>query len=220
MVAANTQTIRAVVVGEEALVAERLTAIGYDVVARVTAGREALDAARRLTPDAVLFATQLSDGLGVHAAQAVTRATPGVAALILSAHPAAANRQARPQWGAVSLMSADAAEDELDTDVREAIARARALVGVEAESVEAVDAVESAGLLDLGPAVVEEIGDEIVDEPVDATESDEALIDRAIGAVAERTGLSTSDAFRLMEQEADDNAQTLRDVALAMLSDS
>jgi AmiR/NasT family two-component response regulator len=226
MVAANPQTIRAVVVGEEELVAERLTAIGYDVVARVTAGREALDAARRLTPDAVLFATQLSDGLGVHAAQAVTRATPGVAALILSAHPAAANRQARPQWGAVSLMSADAAEDELDTDVREAIARARALVGVEAESAEAADVVENAGLLDLGAAVVDDIGEEVVDEPVDAREpvdapeSDEALIDRAIGAVAERTGLSTSDAFRLMEQEADDNGQTLREVALAMLSDS
>jgi hypothetical protein len=31
--------------------------------------------------------------------------------------------------------------------------------------------------------------------------------------------LSASDAFRLMEQEADDNQQTLRDVAVAMLSD-
>jgi DNA-binding response OmpR family regulator len=217
MVVANTQTIRAVVVGKQELVAERLTAIGYEVVARVTAGREALDAARRLTPDAVLFATELSDGLGVHAAQALARATPGVAALILSAHPAAADRLARPQWGAVSLMSADAAEDELDTDVREAIARARALVGVPAESAEAVDVdevvdvVEHEGLLDLGAAVV--------DEPVEEAETDEALIDRAIGAVAERTGLSTSDAFQLMEQEADDNGQTLREVALAMLSD-
>jgi hypothetical protein len=132
----------------------------------------------------------------VLAAQAVTRATPGVAALILSAHPAAAIREARPQWGAVSLLSADAAEDELDSDVREAIARARALAGVETS-----DIVEVEDVL----------------EPV--TETDEELVDRAIAAVAERSGMSPSDAFRLMEQEADDNGQTLRDVALTMLAD-
>ena len=196
MVTTNTPALRAVVVGGETLVAERLTALGYEIVARVTAGREALDAARRLTPDAVVFETELSDGLGVLAAQAVTRATPGVAALILSAHPAAAIREARPQWGAVSLLSADAAEDELDSDVREAIARARALAGVETS-----DIVEVEDVL----------------EPV--TETDEELVDRAIAAVAERSGMSPSDAFRLMEQEADDNGQTLRDVALTMLAD-
>jgi AmiR/NasT family two-component response regulator len=211
MVAANTQTIRAVVVGGDTLVAERLTALGYDVVARVAAGREAIDAARRLTPDAVLFETELSDGLGVLAAQAVTRAMPGTAALILSAHPAAAIREARPQWGAISLMSANAVEDELDTDVRDAIARARALLSVETVPAEDVD--EDEELLDLGVAVVEEVA------TVEDVETDEALIDRAIAAVSERAGISPSDAFRLMEQEADDNGQTLRDVALAMISD-
>jgi len=211
MVVANTDTIRAVVVGGESSVADRLTALGYDVVARVAAGREAIDAARRLAPDAVFFETELSDGLGVLAAQAVTRATPGVAAVILSGHPAVANRDARPQWGAISLMAADAAEAELDTDVRDAIARARALALTPEAEVEA-EAEETTELFDLGAAVVE-------DEPVAGEESDEAVIDRAIAAVSERTGLSASEALRLMEQEADDNGQTLRDVALAMIGD-
>ncbi|HWZ61209.1 MAG TPA: response regulator [Gemmatimonadaceae bacterium] len=229
MVVANTQTLRAVVVGRRSSVADRLTALGYDVVARVAAGREAIDAARRLAPDAVLFETELPDGLGVLAAQAVTRATPGIAALILSRHPAAAIREARPDWGAVSLMAADAAEAELDADVRDAVARARALaempaaqaeVEFEAESVEAPAAalVEIADeeMFDLGAAMIE---DELVPITEPEVESDESLIDRAIAAVAERSGLSAGDALRLMEQEADDNGQSLREVALAMVQD-
>jgi hypothetical protein len=232
MVVANTQTIRAVVVGGPSSVADRLTALGYDVVAQLAAGHEAIDAARRLSPDAVLFEAELSDGLAVVHAQAMTRATPGIAALILSVHPAAANREARPQWGAISLMAADAAEAELDTDVRDAIARARAfaeepLVAVEDEDEaidEVVDAAPGVALPELVEAdvVAELVDDEalvdlgaaLIDE-----ESDEALVDRAIAAVAERAGLSPSDALRLMEQEADDNGQSLREVALAMVAD-
>jgi CheY-like chemotaxis protein len=250
MVVANTQTIRAVVAGcPTALVAGRLAALGYDVVAHVGAGREAIDAARRLAPDAVLFETELSDGLGVLAAQAVTRATPGVAALILSVHPAAANREARPQWGPISLMAADAAEAELDAEVRDAVARARALahlitaapVAAGAEIDEEPVALTDIGeeeLYDLGVAVmddetvvdvrgaaaveavaeVEGVDVEVVDAEA-ADESDEELIDRAVSAVAGRAGLSTIDALRLMEQEADDNGQSLREVAVAMLAD-
>jgi len=228
MVVANTQTIRAVVVGGPSSVADRLTALGYDVVAQLAAGHEAIDAARRLSPDAVLFEAELSDGLAVVHAQAMTRATPGIAALILSVHPAAANREARPQWGAISLMAADAAEAELDTDVRDAIARARAfaeepLAEVDDED-EAIDAVVDAApavalpeLVDTEPVDDEalvDLGAALIDE-----ESDEALVDRAIAAVAERAGLSPSDALRLMEQEADDNGQSLREVALAMVAD-
>jgi AmiR/NasT family two-component response regulator len=214
MVVANTQTIRAVVVGRQSSVADRLTALGYDVVARVAAGREAIDVARRLAPDAVFFETELTDGLGVLAAQAVTRATPGVAALILSGHPAAANRDARPQWGPVSLMALDVAEAELDADVRDAIARARAfVVSPEIEEAPEIEEIgETAELYDLGAVVVD-------DEPVAGEESDEALIDRAIAAVSERTSLSPSEALRLMEQEADDNGQSLREVAVAMIGD-
>jgi AmiR/NasT family two-component response regulator len=228
MVVANTQTIRAVVVGGPSSVADRLTALGYDVVAQLAAGHEAIDAARRLSPDAVLFEAELSDGLAVVHAQAMTRATPGVAALILSVHPAAANREARPQWGAISLMAADAAEAELDTDVRDAIARARAfaaepLAEVEDED-ETIDEVVNAAP---SVAVPELVDAELVDDEVLVDlgaaliddESDEALVDRAIAAVAERAGLSPSDALRLMEQEADDNGQSLREVALAMVAD-
>lgn len=210
MVAANTGSIRAVVVGRQAGVADKLTAMGYEVVARLKGGREALDAAQRLTPDAVVFETELSDGLGVLAAQAVTQATPGVAAVVLSAHPAVADRAARPQWGAVSLLSLNVSEDELDADVRDAVARARALNDVaEPDVVEEHEALEEEPLIDLGAAVGAELD-----------ESDEALIDRAIAAVSERSGLSPGDAFRLMEQEADDNQQSLREVAVAMLADA
>jgi AmiR/NasT family two-component response regulator len=266
MVAANLQTLRAVVAGgQTGSVADRLTALGYDVVAHVGAGREAIDAARRLTPDAVLFETELSDGLGVLAAQAVTRATPGIAALILSVHPAAANRDARPHWGPVSLMAADAAEAELDAEVRDAVARARALAQlitaepvplsneVDEDPIAEVDDLPAVALADiadeelydLGAAVLDDepvaepellaepelaepvllvepallVEPELVAEPELLDESDESLIDRAVAAVAERAGLSASDALRLMEQEADDNGQSLHDVAVAMLSD-
>lgn len=162
--------------------ADRLTALGYDVVAHVAAGRDAVDAVRRFEPDAVVMDTQLSDGLGVLAAQAVTRSVPGVAALVLSAHPAVMDPAMRPRWGAVSLLPAGAEAAALDAGVREAVARARALAHPEAATLAFVRTESDAAV---GDDVADEIdADGAVDVGAALDELDESS-DAAVGAVVD-----------------------------------
>src|SRR5579871_401880 len=146
---------------------QRLAAMGYEVVAQVTTIREAVDAVATTEPDAVLFDVHLSDGQGVHGAISVTRARVGTAALVLSAHPALAERASRPNWGPVALISANTADTDLDADVQEIVATARAMA--EPEFAEA--AYDDVAVAD----DVQEIPDKdlpLVDIPVEATESE------------------------------------------------
>jgi AmiR/NasT family two-component response regulator len=254
MVQMNHETLRAVVAGRADLpigeLADQLASLGYDVVARVDGGREAVDAVRRLAPDAVVLDTHLADGLGVLVAQVVTRAAPGLAALVLSEHPAVADRNARPRWGAVSVLPSCADVAELDLEIRDAVKRARALAEVDVD-VDAVPPTRVAAPVDealIDEALVDEalVDEALVDEAlIDEALIDEALIgevsegdsgagddvsddasllaghrsivERAIDAVATRTGMSAGDVLQLMEQEADESGQTLLDVAQSML---
>jgi DNA-binding NarL/FixJ family response regulator len=106
----------------------RLDRAGHEVLARVTSGQGTLDYAELLRPDVVLIAPVLEDGPGIMAAIALTRELPGVAAVVLTAHPAAVNPAARPNWGAVSLVPADAEPEDLDAELRRAVAQAREAV--------------------------------------------------------------------------------------------
>lgn len=103
----------------------RLDRAGHEVLARVTSGQGALDYAELLRPDVVLIAPTLEDGPGIMAAIALTRELPGVAAVVLSTHPAALNPAARPNWGAVALVPADAEPADLDIELRRAVNQAR-----------------------------------------------------------------------------------------------
>jgi DNA-binding NarL/FixJ family response regulator len=104
----------------------RLTGFGHEVLARVTSGQAAIDYAALLRPDVVLVAPVLEDTAGVLAALNVTRQVPGVAAVVLTCHPAAADPAARPNWGAVALVPADAEPGDLEAEMRGAVSRARA----------------------------------------------------------------------------------------------
>jgi hypothetical protein len=50
-----------------------------------------------------------------------------------------------------------------------------------------------------------------------ALDGHRSVVEQAIDAVAERTGMSAADVLHLMEQEADDSGQTLLEVAQSML---
>lgn len=103
----------------------RLASLGHEVLARVTSAQGAVDYAGFLCPDVVLISPVLEDGIGITAAMSVTRGRPGVAAVVLTNHPAAVNPTARPNWGAVGLVPADAEEADLDTELRRVVSRAR-----------------------------------------------------------------------------------------------
>jgi DNA-binding NarL/FixJ family response regulator len=199
---------------------KRLTALGYDVVAQVTTIREAVDAVSTTEADAVLFDVHLSDGAGVHGAISATRARAGTAALVLSSHPALADRAARPNWGPVALISADTVDAELDADVQEIVATARAMAEPEfAEPVydETVDAVDEVADKDI-PFV--DIAVESTDAIEPGGEPREVVVERAVAQIVARTRLTPADALKLMEEEADEDGRDILEIATAILAEA
>ena len=210
-----------VVVAQSAMIrtramSQRLAALGYDVVAQVTTIREAVDAVSTTEPDAVLFDVHLSDGAGVHGAISVTRARAGTAALVLSTHPALADRAARPNWGPVALISANALDGDLDADVQEIVATARAMADeAVGEAVDAeVDTVREIDDKDL-PLV-----DVAVEPSESGEESREIVVERAVAQIVARTRLTPADALKLMEEEADEDGRDILEVAAAILAEA
>jgi DNA-binding NarL/FixJ family response regulator len=206
-----------VVVAQSAMIrtramSQRLAALGYDVVAQVTTIREAVDAVSTTEPDAVLFDVHLSDGAGVHGAISVTRARAGTAALVLSTHPSLTDRGARPNWGPVALISANALDDDLDADVQEIVATARAI----ADEV-AVDTVREIPDNDL-PLV--DVDVEPTEPEVELSESREIVVERAVAQIVARTRLTPADALKLMEEEADEDGRDILEVAAAILAEA
>jgi DNA-binding NarL/FixJ family response regulator len=195
--------------------AQRLAALGYEVVAQVSTIREAVDAVATAEPDAVLFDVHMSDGAGVHGAVSVTRARAGTAALILSPHPALADRAARPNWGAVALISDAASDLDLDADVQEIVATARSLS--EPQSIEeTVDEIEDKDIPLVDIAVESTEPEFIEPEP----ESREVVVERAVAQIVARTRLTPADALKLMEEEADEDGRDILEVATAILAEA
>ena len=206
-----------VVVAQSAMIrtramSQRLAALGYDVVAQVTTIREAVDAVSTTEPDAVLFDVHLSDGAGVHGAISVTRARAGTAALVLSTHPSLSDRAARPNWGPVALISANTLDGDLDADVQEIVATARAI----ADEV-AVDTVREIPDNDL-PLV--DVDVEPTEPEVELSESREIVVERAVAQIVARTRLTPADALKLMEEEADEDGRDILEVAAAILAEA
>jgi DNA-binding NarL/FixJ family response regulator len=200
---------------------QRLSALGYEVVAQVTTIREAVDAVSTTEPDAVLFDVHLSDGQGVHGAISVTRARVGTAALVLSAHPALAERAARPNWGPVALISANTADNDLDADVQEIVATARAMAEPEfAESAydDVADDVEEVPDKDL--PLVDIAVDAVAADAEAETESREVVVERAVAQIVARTRLTPADALKLMEEEADEDGRDILEIATAILAEA
>jgi len=256
----------------------RLDHAGHEVLARVTSAQGALDYAALLRPDVVLIAPALDDGPGVMAALTLTRELPGVAAVVLTTHPAAADPAARPNWGAVTVVPADVDPSSLDAELRQAVRIALDLAATELPATPAKTA--NAGFADRPPLVAPtpQYATPIEQTPVIATpasarangapaeaaatiarpnldftdddlrgigpfvhpteqnrstptrtapptppptqlsqDPEAEMVAEAAECLLERTGLSRSDAIRLMEREAADSGQRLIEVARAVL---
>jgi hypothetical protein len=62
----------------------------------------------------------------------VAKKHPGVAAAVLTNHPAAADPASRPKWGSVALLPADAEADEMHEELWRAVMQAREALAVTA----------------------------------------------------------------------------------------
>ncbi len=214
--------------------ARRLAALGYEVVAQVSTIREAVDAVTTAEPDAVLLDVHMSDGAGVHGAVSVTRARIGTAALVVSPHPALADRAARPNWGAVALIPETTSDADLDADVQDVVAIARSLsepqfadvvTEIEDRDLPLVDiAVESTEPELMQPELMQpeiaepEVAEAEVAEP--EGESREVVVERAVAQIVARTRLTPADALKLMEEEADEDGRDILEIATAILAEA
>ncbi len=111
--------------GAHSELAKQLLHVGHEVLARVSTGQGVADYAELLRPDVVIVSAILEDGPGIMTALALTKRLPGIAAVVLTDHPAAEDPRARPNWGAVSIFPAAADAYEIDAELRRAVARVR-----------------------------------------------------------------------------------------------
>lgn len=205
----------------------RLKSRGHEVLARVTSAQGAIDYAGFLAPDVVLVSPLLEDAPGLTVAMAVAKKQPGVAAIVLTSHPAAIDPASRPRWGSVALLPADAEADEMHEELWRAVTQARETLAAPVAESGAPAAVEDPSITEMVDALYSPPAIELVTTPVipgsrpsnPMQESDDDVIARAASALVERARLTRVTAMRLMEQESADTGQSVADVARAMLFD-
>ena len=210
----------------------RLKSRGHEILARVNSAQGAIDYAGFLTPDVVLVSPLLDDAPGLTVAMAVARKQPGVAAVVFTSHPAAANPASRPNWGSVALLPIDAGADEMHEELWRAVMQAReasATPGSQpvGDADTTADPIADQTVTDMVDALYAPPAIELVTTPVvpgaqplmPMQESDDEIIARATAALVDRARLTRVTAMRLMEQEATDSGQSVAEVARAMLFD-
>jgi response regulator NasT len=171
------------------LIAEQLTALGHTVVAEAATGSEAVAAVARVRPDAVLLDVHMPDGSGIDAAPAIIAAKPDTAVVFFTGDPEAALTDAEVgETGAIAFLPKPTPRALLDTTLRLAVSRARALTGAQADATAARQQL-----------------------------ADRKLIERAKGILMRRTGSTEAEAYRILQRSSQDHAKPMVKIAQAVL---
>ncbi len=186
-------TIRVLVAEDDALarstLVDLLGALGHMVVAEVASGAEAIERAQQLTPDAVLLDVHMPGASGVEAADAIARALPGTAVVLITGDLTLSLSSADVMRStAVALLAKPTPPTTLDATLRMAVLRARELLEARREAAEAREQLEA-----------------------------RKLIERAKGILMRRTGSSEQDAYRIMQRSSQDRSVRMVDIARAVI---
>ena len=186
-------TIRVLVAEDNALerstLVDLLSALGHMVVAEVASGAEAIVLAQQLTPDAVLLDVHLPGASGVEAADAIARALPGTAVVLITGDLSLSLSSADVlRSTAVALLAKPTPPTTLDATLRMAVMRARELLVAKREAAEAKEQLEA-----------------------------RKLIERAKGILMRRTGSSEQEAYRIMQRSSQDRSVRMVDIAKAVI---
>ncbi len=182
-------TIRVLVAEDNALerstLVDLLTALGHMVIAEVASGAEAIERAQQLTPDAVLLDVHLHGASGIEAADAIARALPGTAVVLITGDLSLSLSSADVlRSTAVALLAKPTPPTTLDATLRMAVTRARELLEAKREAAEAKEQLEA-----------------------------RKLIERAKGILMRRTGSSEQEAYRIMQRSSQDRSVRMVDIA-------
>ncbi len=168
---------------------ELLISLGHVVLDAVANAADAEARARELKPDAVLLDVHLPGASGIEAAQAICRALPGVAIVLISGDDTIQLTDAEAEAsGAVAFLIKPVPPRVLDSTIRLAVARTGALRQARQE------AADLKQMLD-----------------------DRKLIERAKGILMRRTGCSEPEAYRILQRSSQDRSKRMVDIAKAVL---
>ena len=186
-------TIRVLLADDDAearrTVVELLVAMGHEVVADVGSGREAVAAAREWAPDVVLLDIHMPDGSGLDAAAEIVRERPATAIVLFTGdHSLTLEGSQVEDTGAVALLSKPVTPRHLDSTLKLAVSRARALARAEADATGARTALEH-----------------------------RKLIERAKGILMRRMGVTDQEAYRVLQRTSQDKAKPMWEIAKAVI---
>jgi two-component system, response regulator PdtaR len=186
-------TIRVLLADDDAearvTVRELLVAMGHEVVADVGSGREAIEAARTSAPDVVLLDIHMPDGSGIDAATEIVRERPATAIVLFTGdHSVALDGSQVEETAAVALLAKPVKPHSLDSTLRMAVSRARALAKAEADAEGARTALEH-----------------------------RKLVERAKGLLMRRMGVTEQEAYRILQRSSQDKAKPMWEIAKAVI---
>jgi AmiR/NasT family two-component response regulator len=189
----NSVAARVLVVDDELsareLLSELLLTLGHSVLDAVADAASAEARARELHPDAILMDVHLPGANGIDAAQAISRALPGTAIVLISGDDTLQLTDAEASAsGAVAFLTKPVPPRVLDSTIRLAVARASALSLARKESADLKQMLE-----------------------------DRKIIERAKGILMRRTGCSEPEAYRILQRSSQDRSKRMVDIAKAVL---
>jgi len=190
---ASTTTIRILIAEDDlaarATIVELLGSFGHEVVAQVASGREAVERALEIVPDAVLLDVHMPDGSGIEAAEQITSAHPTTAVVLFSGDPSVTlSDEQVVTTSAVAFLPKPTPPKILDSTIRLAVARAKALKSARGDAAAAKQQLEN-----------------------------RKTIERAKGILMRRTGGSEQEAYRILQRTSQDRSVPMVTIAQAVL---
>ena len=168
---------------------ELLSTLGHAVVDAVANAEDAEARARELHPDAILLDVHLPGASGIEAAQAISRALPGVAIVLISGDDTIQLTDAEADaTGAVAFLPKPVPPRVLDSTLRLAVARTGALRQARQEAADLKQMLE-----------------------------DRKVIERAKGILMRRTACTEPEAYRILQRSSQDRSKRMVDIARAVL---
>jgi two-component system, response regulator PdtaR len=172
------------------LIIELLEALGHEVVAEVTSGRQAAERAKELKPDVVLLDIHMPDGSGIEAAEQITQSNPGTGVVLYSGDQTISlSDREIAATAAIAFLPKPAPPRALDSTLRMAAQRARELTEARGEAEKAKQALE-----------------------------ERKTIERAKGILMRRTGSSEQEAYRILQRTSQDRSVAMIEIAKAVLA--
>lgn len=170
------------------ILSRNLTDAGHTVVGEVATMSDALDRARELAPDVLLFDAHLGPTRVVEAAHVIAHDSPGVAVVFLCGEKDFSLTGDVAGTNAIAVMPSSSPPQVLDSTIRLAACRSRELRMARAEVAEVRQQLEN-----------------------------RKAIERAKGILMRRTGLSEQEAYRILQRTSQDRSVPMVAVAREVL---